>query len=92
MANVKPILTITEDEYHEMEDNYQGICISCKEIADGCEPDAEKYVCGACQKPTVYGVDIALASWYIDIADSDEEAEYEEDDSEDSGGAGLDDE
>ena len=92
MANVKPILTITEDEYHEMDDNYQGICISCKEIADECEPDAEKYECDACHKSSVYGIEIALENGYIDITDNDGEAEYEDDDSEDSGGAGLDDE
>lgn len=81
MANAKPVKVMTEDEYQELADNYQGICISCKEIADECEPDAEKYDCDACLKPTVYGADIALENGYIDITDSDGEAEYEDDDS-----------
>jgi predicted amidophosphoribosyltransferase len=32
-----------------------GICISCGEDADGCEPDARQYKCESCGQHAVYG-------------------------------------
>lgn len=77
----RPIKIISEDEYREMDDNYQGICIACGEIADECEPDACNYPCEACGRKKVFGVEEALSAGYIDIAD-DESEEYEIDDDE----------
>jgi len=38
-----------------------GICLSCKEPQEGCEPDAAKYPCEGCGAREVYGVsEIAL--------------------------------
>lgn len=32
-----------------------GFCTKCGEDADGCEPDARGYECGACGEMAVYG-------------------------------------
>lgn len=32
-----------------------GFCIECGEEAEGCEPDARKYLCEHCGKRAVYG-------------------------------------
>lgn len=32
-----------------------GICVSCGEEQDGCEPDAREYECESCGKSAVYG-------------------------------------
>ena len=37
-----------------------GICVSCGEDAQGCEPDAAKYECEACGGPFVYGTEALL--------------------------------
>ena len=37
-----------------------GICIACGEEQDGCEPDAEKYVCDSCGRRAVYGAEMLL--------------------------------
>lgn len=81
----RPIKVISEDEYREMDDNYQGICLACGEIADECEPDARKYECQACGAKKVYGIEEALNSGYIDIADDsdDDNGEYESDEESD---------
>lgn len=48
---------MTEDEYRELGDNNQGLCIACGEVRDYCEPDAIKYECVACAKHAVYGTE-----------------------------------
>jgi predicted amidophosphoribosyltransferase len=37
-----------------------GICIACGADADGCEPDAENYVCESCEEPQVFGAEQLL--------------------------------
>lgn len=32
-----------------------GTCVACGEQQDGCEPDAEGYICEACGEPAVCG-------------------------------------
>jgi hypothetical protein len=32
-----------------------GFCLACGAEADGCEPDAQQYVCESCGEPAVYG-------------------------------------
>ena len=32
-----------------------GFCVSCGNEQEGCEPDAEKYMCEACGERQVYG-------------------------------------
>lgn len=38
----------------------RGWCLTCGEEVDGVEPDARKYTCDACEKPTVYGIEELL--------------------------------
>ncbi len=37
-----------------------GFCIACGAEADGCEPDAQMYVCEVCGEPAVYGAEELL--------------------------------
>jgi hypothetical protein len=37
-----------------------GICVSCGEEQEGCEPDARKYRCEACSEFAVYGAEELL--------------------------------
>jgi len=37
-----------------------GFCLACGAEADGCEPDAERYRCEACDAPQVYGAEQLL--------------------------------
>jgi hypothetical protein len=32
-----------------------GLCLGCGEDAEGCEPDARRYICEGCGQPKVYG-------------------------------------
>ena len=32
-----------------------GFCLACGAEAEGCEPDAQQYVCESCGEPAVYG-------------------------------------
>lgn len=32
-----------------------GFCLACHAEAEGCEPDAEQYLCESCGEPAVYG-------------------------------------
>jgi len=41
-----------------------GICIACGAEADGCEPDAARYTCEACDEKQVYGSDELLIRGY----------------------------
>ncbi len=37
-----------------------GFCVACGAEHDGCEPDAERYVCSDCEQHTVYGAEELL--------------------------------
>jgi hypothetical protein len=37
-----------------------GFCLACGEEAEGCEPDARRYVCESCGAPQVYGAEELL--------------------------------
>lgn len=62
------MVTLTEAEYKEACDNYQGICLECEELQDGVEPDAENYECESCGAFEVMGIEEALLMGEIDIA------------------------
>ncbi len=52
---------LTESEYHDHCDAYDGVCLGCGEwTCGGCEPDARKYPCEACGEKRVYGAEEAL--------------------------------
>ncbi len=46
-------------ELVELDDNL-GICLSCGEVQEGVEPDAERYRCESCGRHSVYGAEQAL--------------------------------
>ena len=46
---------LSEEEYHELDDGSQGLCVACGEVRDGCEPDARGYECESCETRAVYG-------------------------------------
>jgi hypothetical protein len=35
--------------------DHSGFCLACGAEADGCEPDAEQYLCESCGEAAVYG-------------------------------------
>jgi len=47
------ILRIAQESI--MGDSLDGICLSCGNIQDGCEPDADNYECEACGESRVCG-------------------------------------
>ena len=54
-------------------DNAQGFCLSCAEVVDGIEPDAERYTCPHCHAAKVYGAEnlFERGLWF----DADREAD-----------------
>lgn len=58
--------SVTLDRVVEAVERYRvsldnpGICIACGQDQDGCEPDAERYECEACEEPAVYGAENLL--------------------------------
>ena len=46
------------------DDEMVGFCRSCGEMADGVEPDAEKYECECCGENQVYGAEQLLLMGY----------------------------
>lgn len=62
------MIKVTAEEYSEMTENYQGICLDCKEkFIDSVEPDAEHYECPYCENFKVMGIEWALLSGEIEI-------------------------
>ncbi len=60
--------TITEAEYLNHTNNYDGYCTACGEFTcGGVEPDAEGYPCPFCDEPAVCGTEDALLTRAIDI-------------------------
>jgi hypothetical protein len=48
------------EQYLHLEEHMAGVCNACGQERSGCEPDAERYQCEACNKRTVYG-----PHWYL---------------------------
>jgi rubrerythrin len=57
------------DEFHSdlfalTEEYYcHGICLECGHIQHGAEPDAEGYICEACDQPAVMGLEMAILTY-----------------------------
>jgi hypothetical protein len=62
-------MTMSEDDYLEHVDNYDGYCAECDDITrDGMtEGDAENYPCDQCGKNTCMGIEQALIVGKIEI-------------------------
>lgn len=64
MVSVK----LTEEEYVEHENGYDGLCSACGEWQCGdTEPDAEDYPCSSCGKKKVLGIMNAMIYGLIEI-------------------------
>lgn len=61
--------TMTEDEYHDYEDSYVGLCRACGSERYDCEPDATNYECEECGERQVYGVPELLIMGLVEIDD-----------------------
>lgn len=60
---------MTESEYFEATESYQGWCTECKDFTRDCtEPDAEGYDCPECESNTVVGAEQALLLGLIDFS------------------------
>lgn len=61
------IITLTEDEYRDLNEEYGGFCLACGEEAYGVEPDARRYECECCGANRVYGLEELLLMGRIEI-------------------------
>jgi hypothetical protein len=62
------MITISIEEYQDHRENYDGLCLACREFTcGGVEPDAEEYECEACGESKVVGAEIALMSGAINV-------------------------
>lgn len=60
--------SISEDDFAEAVDSYQGWCTVCCAFTRDCtEPDAEGYDCEQCGQKTVVGAENALIMGLIDF-------------------------
>jgi hypothetical protein len=62
-------MTMSEDDYHEHTNNYDGYCVECDDVTrDGMtEPDARLYFCDQCEHNTCMGIEEALVEGHIEI-------------------------
>lgn len=61
---------ITEAEYWEHRNNYDGVCLACGEWTDGdVEPDARRYRCEFCEAHEVYGVEEAILMERLEVVE-----------------------
>ncbi len=69
---VRRAFSISESEFSEHADSYDGVCIDCHEwTCGGVEPDARGYDCENCGKPKVYGAEEALMMDYLSLTEED---------------------
>jgi len=59
-------VAITIEEYFEYRGQYIGVCLSCGETRDSCEPDADDYPCESCGESKVQGADNLLAMGLVE--------------------------
>lgn len=73
-------MIITEREYRDHRDAYDGYCKECDAIGryGMTEPDAEDYPCEECEQDSCIGMEMALVGGYIQIEFPDEEEEKDE--------------
>jgi hypothetical protein len=62
------VATMTEAEYNEHCESYDGVCLACGAIpVRDTEPDAEGYPCEDCGADQVQGIENALLDGRIEI-------------------------
>jgi hypothetical protein len=60
---------MTEEEYREHEDRMTGLCDSCGEEREMCEPDARNYDCEHCGENMVFGVPELLMMGQVEFTE-----------------------
>ena len=63
----------TESEFRDMNSSYEGVCMKCGAVRDGCEPDARNYECYDCGARAVYGIEELLIMGGVEFEDEPEE-------------------
>jgi hypothetical protein len=59
---------LSEVEYLDHCDSYDGLCLGCGDwTTGGVEPDAEGYLCEACDERKVIGAELALIRGLLDF-------------------------
>mgnify|MGYP003684278405 CR=1 FL=1 len=75
----RKVLKITEAQYHDLNNNYDGFCTSCGKINEGShEPDAQNYLCSNCGEKTSFGIEWCMIAGYLEIVDSENESTLED--------------
>jgi hypothetical protein len=64
--------SMTETDYKQLADDYQGLCMVCGSTKDSCEPDAEHYECGCCEEKAVFGIEQLVIMGKIQIGSDDD--------------------
>jgi len=61
------MITLTPEEFTELQSEGGGICFACQERTYGIEPDARRYRCPECNEEQLYGIDELLLMGELDI-------------------------
>jgi len=70
MSDPEKKIEISQDEYEEHTEAYDGVCLACGEwTTGGCEPDARDYHCEACDENKVVGAEEALMMGVIEFTE-----------------------
>ena len=62
-------IKMTEEEYRLGNEEHDGICMECGEIAYGVDVDAVRFMCEGCDKRAVYGLEMLMNMDLIEFTD-----------------------
>jgi hypothetical protein len=68
----KSVIKMTEEQYHELDEGMQGVCLACNSVRDCCEPDARRYKCESCGEKMVYGAAELLVMGAVEFCAEEE--------------------
>jgi hypothetical protein len=68
------LIKMTETTFRNLCREYEGICIKCRFVQTGCEPDSRRYECESCGERTVYGAEQAMIMGLIDFVENEDDA------------------
>jgi len=66
---VREPITITDADYRAARNGNLGLCLECGAERGGCEPDARRYYCEACEGSAVYGIEELLMMNLLNIVE-----------------------
>lgn len=64
---------MTQEEYEDATEGYEGRCLACGAARGSCEPDARRYPCEECGAAQVYGLEELLIMGQVSFIDEDGE-------------------